>query len=152
MTRRAASETTIRHGVEVDLVRAAEIQPVWPLGRPGSRTRSQASSRPPWPRTGSTVALRVSGRRAATTSMRPPSAFGARRATWSPSSTTKACGGAERTAVGIAERTDAGRATAADDAAAPATPAPPIASTARPATNPWRTPRVRGRGRRSVIR
>ncbi len=48
----------------------AAIQPEWPLGRPGSRTRSQASSRPPLASTGRTVRTRVSGRRAATASTR----------------------------------------------------------------------------------
>ena len=93
MTRRADNETRMRQPVSIARVPLVEIQPTWPLGRPGSRTRSQLSSRPPRPSTGRVVGTRVSGRRPATASIAWAWAFGAERATWARSRTTSGCAG-----------------------------------------------------------
>ena len=120
-----ANATRICHSVEVARVRRAEIQPEWPLGRPGSRTSSQPSLRPARPSTGSTVLVRVSGRRAGTASIRSPWVLGARRARWVPSRTTSAC--------------EAGAAASASAGSAPT--ALTIAIATRPAATLRRTPR-----------
>ena len=82
---------------------------MWPLGRPGSRTRVQ--ERPSllvaWPITGSTVRTPVSGRRAGTVSSRRERTLGRARAMWSRSSTSSgwAAGGRPAAARAGAVRT-----------------------------------------------
>ena len=63
------------------------IQPVWPLGRPGSRTRSQAPFAA-LPSTGRTVRTLVSGRREETASIRSELASGRTWAVCEASRTT----------------------------------------------------------------
>jgi hypothetical protein len=120
VTRRAESETRMRQSVSVARVPLAEIHHVWLLGRPGSRTRSQLSPRPPWPSSGRTVATRVNGRRADTASIAWAPAFGAARATWEWSRTTS--GWAGEAAAGAAGASPQASAERARAAAAVATP------------------------------
>ena len=73
----------MRQPVAARLVWSARIQPVWPLGRPGSRTCTQrlpACGRRA-PSTGRTVRTPVSGRRAATDSIARARMLGPARAT-----------------------------------------------------------------------
>ena len=68
---RFVTSTTRRHSVDDRIVWSARIQPVCPLGRPGSRTCTQRLPSLPLtaPITGSTVRTFVSGRTAATGSI-----------------------------------------------------------------------------------
>ncbi len=68
---RADTVTTMRHSVEERIVWSARIQPVCPLGLPGSRTCTQWLPSLPIvvPITGRTVRTLVSGRWAATGSI-----------------------------------------------------------------------------------
>ena len=68
MTLAAPTVTTMCHSVDERIVWSVRIQPVWPLGRPGSRTCTQRLPSLPLtkPITGSTVRTLVSGRWAAT--------------------------------------------------------------------------------------
>jgi hypothetical protein len=104
--------------VRVALVLLRLIHPVWPFGRPGSRTRSQAA--PPtdrWPITGSTVRSPVIGRVPGTSSTAEECVPGADIAVCDPCRIASSCVGAARELppLAVATASTAARRARADD-------------------------------------